>query len=659
MQQPESHISHPKYRADIDGLRAFAVLSVVFYHAFPKGAIGGGFIGVDVFFVISGFLITSIIIGNLKNRSFSYTEFYKRRVRRIFPALTIVLLFCVIFGWFSLLSSEYKSLGKHTLGGIGFVSNLILLGETSYFNTTADATPLLHLWSLAIEEQFYIIWPLWLGLIWRRQWNFITLTSLAILASFCINILSFPAHADAGFYSPLSRFWELMAGGLLAYVTPHSATVNKKIHDAKSVAGLGLLILGLFLIEKTRAFPSWWALLPTTGTVLLISAGPEALCNRKVLSSKVAVWFGKISYPLYLWHWPLLSLAFILNNYEPLTRSCKNSIIALSIALAYATYKLVETPVRAHLKVPTSRLLGAFSLVGMLAASVLIFDGLPNRAVHKNEARVFVDRYVKLHKFGLAEAYQERCDFYDWATGGNKGVIDIACTTTNGINPTYLLWGDSHAQALSFGFRKNLASGVQLAHIATSGCQPKISRDPKNGANKAACQASNDLAMKFIQEHRPARVFVAQGESHELTDWFKVADFVRANKGELILIGPVPQWRPSLPIVVARHLNVQYDYVGEGLDARIATTNSKLKTTYPQGGGVTYVSIMDALCRTNECLAKVPSSDPFDLLVVDYGHLSPAGSDFVARTVFKSLLRPPAATQTAPPGRSDLAHGER
>lgn len=637
--RPSEALTHPKYRADIDGLRAAAILSVVGFHAFPE-FVAGGFIGVDIFFVISGFLISTIIFGNLQNDSFSYLEFYRRRVRRIFPALVIVLFACLGFGWFGLSASEYQQVGKHTLGGIGFVSNLMLWGESGYFSSSAEVKPLLHLWSLAIEEQFYIVWPILLGLVWKLKWNFLAITSVVALLSFGFNLLSFPEHAEAAFYSPLSRFWELMIGGLLAYVVLYKPASIAKCRNAQSIVGLTLVAVGLVFINKARAFPSWWALLPTLGAVLLISAGPAGWCNRIALSNKVIVWFGRISYPLYLWHWPLLSMALILNSGEPTTQTVRIGLVLLATILAWLTYKAIETPIRVYGKGSTLQLLGVFCLVGVFAAYTMSFDGLPDRTANKENTRVFLDRYNKLHKFGLSDYYQERCDFYDWPNGGNKGVIDKACTAVSGSRPAYLLWGDSHAQALSFGFRKNISPMVQLALVATSGCKPKLKHDPVNGANKAACQVSNELAMDFIKKNKPMRVFVAQGEEHDLTDWFEIARFVEANQGELVLIGPVPQWRPSLPIIAAKGLKVvQRDYISEGLDAKIIETNAKLRATYADSN-VRYVSLIDKLCRANECRARVPSNDEFNLLVMDYGHLTPAGSDFVVKNLLEGLLQP-------------------
>ena len=220
------HLTHPNYRADIDGLRAIAVIAVVFYHAFPGSKVlTGGFIGVDIFFVISGYLISTIIIGNLERGSFSFIEFYSRRIRRIFPALLTILIASIVFGWFALLAYEYKQLGKQIAGGAGFISNFLFWQESGYFDNAVDTKPLLHLWSLGIEEQFYIIWPLILWLAFKKRVYVFTMLITIMAASFSLNINEVTSNGVAAFYSPQTRFWELLAGSILAYLTLH-----KKIH---------------------------------------------------------------------------------------------------------------------------------------------------------------------------------------------------------------------------------------------------------------------------------------------------------------------------------------------------------------------------------------------------------------------------------------------
>ncbi|MES2481134.1 MAG: acyltransferase, partial [Pseudomonadota bacterium] len=307
-----------------------AVLSVVVFHAFP-GAIWGGFIGVDVFFVISGFLISTIIFENLAQGTFSFTTFYARRIKRIFPALLLVLAASLAFGWFALFSQEYQQLGRHIAAGAGFVANLVLRGEAGYFDNSAETKPMLHLWSLGVEEQFYIVWPLVVWLAWRLRLRLGLITLVMAALSFALCVKGVRSDAVAAFYSPLTRFWELLFGTLLAWLmlegkkaeSPGAGTpwqrlagflagdrrAGHTLSDALSFGGLLLLVVGFWGIRKSFSFPGAWALLPVLGATLIIAAGPQAWVNRTLLSHRLAVWFGLISFPLYLWHWPLLSFA--------------------------------------------------------------------------------------------------------------------------------------------------------------------------------------------------------------------------------------------------------------------------------------------------------------------------------------------------------------
>jgi peptidoglycan/LPS O-acetylase OafA/YrhL len=345
-----TEIPNHQYRSDIDGLRAFAVLSVVLFHAFPE-FITGGFIGVDVFFVISGFLISTIIFEKLDQGSFSFTDFYARRVRRIFPALILVLVTSFILGWCILFVSEYKQLGKHIAGGAGFIANFILWSESSYFDNLADTKPLLHLWSLGIEEQFYIVWPPILWAAWRLRLRILPIILAIAIASFAWNLYSISIDPVATFYSPLTRFWELLIGSILAYVTVFHARYPKLAVNSIAQAniyswiGCGLFIIGLLLINKESGFPGGWALLPTLGAAFMIKAGPSAWFNRVVLGNSVLVWFGLISYPLYLWHWSLLSFSRILSSGVP-ELEIRIGVVVLSVLLSWMTYRFVEKPIR-------------------------------------------------------------------------------------------------------------------------------------------------------------------------------------------------------------------------------------------------------------------------------------------------------------------------
>lgn len=427
------HLSHPKYRRDIDGLRAIAVLSVVAFHAFPEW-IKGGFIGVDVFFVISGYLISTIIYENLDSGTFSFTEFYLRRVKRIFPALLLVLVSCYAFGWFSLLGDEYMQLGKHIAGGAGFVSNLVLWSESGYFDNAAETKPLLHLWSLGVEEQFYIFWPLLLWFAYRRCLNLLSIGILVALLSFGLNLHQVKVDAVADFYSPQTRFWELMLGSILAWVTlykPNFTAANaprlerwvaRVLYDsarrasgtslasAISVAAALLLAFGFWHIDKRLGFPGKWALVPVLSAVMLIFAGPGAWVNRVILSNRIAVWIGLISFPLYLWHWPLLTYARIIHSKVP-AAPARGAIVLLSIVLAWLTYRLVERPVRLGsigARFTVAALVVLMPLVGVVGYNTFDRYGLPFRDVVKINVSIDTGKdggpgVALVHDCGLSE----------------------------------------------------------------------------------------------------------------------------------------------------------------------------------------------------------------------------------------------------------------
>ena len=378
---PAPALSHPKYRPDIDGLRAIAVLSVVIFHAFPE-TLKAGFIGVDIFFVISGYLISSIIFENLDRGSFSFGQFYGRRIKRIFPALTLVLLSCLIFGWFGLLGDEFRQLGKHMAAGAGFVSNFFLWQESGYFNNAAETKPLLHLWSLAIEEQFYIFWPLIVWLTWKRKTLFLIVFIGLIVASLAYNVYLVRLDPTATFFSPATRIWELLAGVLLAYmrVRPTAWQPSQRQLQIASTLGMLLLAIGFYRIDRNRPYPGTWALLPILGSFCLIFAGPTAWFNRFVLSNRLLVWVGLISFPLYLWHWPMLSLMRIVESGAP-EPYFRNIALALSVLLAWMTYYFVEKPIRSDGKsgLKIAVLASLVTALGLGGLAIYLNNGIPAR----------------------------------------------------------------------------------------------------------------------------------------------------------------------------------------------------------------------------------------------------------------------------------------
>jgi len=483
-------LGHLPYRPDIDGLRALAVLSVVLFHAFP-GWLRGGFIGVDVFFVISGFLISSIVLRELQQGVFSFATFYARRVRRIFPALILVLAVCLAFGWLALFPDEYAQLGKHVVGGAGFSANLFYWAQVGYFDTAADTKPLLHLWSLGIEEQFYILWPVLLLLAWKRGLNLVLVAALLAIVSFLVNVGGLAQHASATFYSPASRAWELLLGAGLAclHARPgaslHLMPRLRLAPNSLAWSGAILLAAGLALITREHRFPGWLALLPAVGALLLIGAGPQAWFNRVVLSNRLLVWVGLISYPLYLWHWPLLSFARIVESREP-APAIRAGALLLAILLAWLTYRVLERPLRTG---PPARRVAALCALMLACAGgggyIYLNDGLPARKpIQDSQANqqaliIFEDK-------ARADACKKRYGF--------ESVYEYCVMSDATRDPSVVLLGDSHAYHVLYGLMKHYDGiGENLLMLATR--HPYWGVDPNEHPYQKTTQAMLEMAL--------------------------------------------------------------------------------------------------------------------------------------------------------------------
>ena len=494
------HLIHPKYRADIDGLRAIAVLSIVFFHAFPH-ALGGGFIGVDIFFVISGFLISTIIFSSLQQNRFSLIDFYSRRIKRIFPALILVLTACYLFGWFALLAPEYTQLGKHIAGGASFISNFIFLKESGYFDNSADTKPLLHLWSLAVEEQFYIVWPLILWLAWKQRINMLTIIIVVAIISFALNVGNVQHRTARVFFSPQTRFWELLAGSALAHAslcqqniflmlkhkfhlwfgsTIHTqvpAKINHALTNVQSILGTLMILIGVIAVNKGRIFPGWWALLPVVGSMLVISAGMQAWINHKVLSSRILVWFGLISFPLYLWHWPLLAFARIMEEKTP-SGVIRLIAVLISIILAWLTYLFIERPIRKgkHGKVLAAVLLLIMTLIGAVG-------------YHSMYNKGFVDRYRLLEKRSASFEWPEHMNHTaDCISKFGPEYSQYCLIDDIRKSPEILLIGDSNANHLYLGL--NIATkGKNLLNLGRGACLPFLGVSTRLAQGEVHCES--------------------------------------------------------------------------------------------------------------------------------------------------------------------------
>lgn len=641
----------PGYRPDIDGLRALAILPVVAFHAFP-GSVPGGFIGVDVFFVISGYLISRLIFERLARGTFTLPDFYARRIRRIFPALAVVLAACLAWGWTSLFAEDFARLGKHTAAGAGFVANLVLWTEAGYFDAASETKPLLHLWSLGIEEQFYLVWPPILALAWARAWGLPIVFLLLLGGSFLFNVVQVRSDEVAAFYSPLTRLWELLLGGSFAYAALagagaiaappwvarlcRTALAPGRWKAVAGIAGLACLAAAAFAFDADTSFPGWRAGLPTGGALLLIAAGPDGWVNRKILSWRPLVWIGLISYPLYLWHWPLLAFANL--SAAPPSLELRASLVALSVLLATATYLLIEWPIRFRWRgrAPIAALCTVVAAVGLGGYGTFANEGFYDRPINRSDEAHFIQYYERLRTRGLAGPYRAECDFMEWTTEATRESIAADCTTP-GERGTVFLWGDSHAQALSAGLRAVLPPGMRLAQVTTSGCAPRL-REANPLAQGGRCARANGFALQRIAELRPDLVVLAQIMAHEATDWIELARAVRERgAGRVVLVGPAPQWLPTLPLVIVNHYwGRDVGRVAHGVESGILATDALLRERLAGSTALEYISLVGALCKDDGCQAVVPGNG--ELMAVDNGHLSPAGSLYVAQTVLAPRL---------------------
>jgi peptidoglycan/LPS O-acetylase OafA/YrhL len=455
------------YRRDIDGLRALAVTVVVAFHAFPA-AVPGGYVGVDVFFVISGFLISRILFDEASATGrIDLLAFYRRRLRRIVPALALVLAAVLAFGWLTLLPEEYANLGRDAAGSAGFVANLVFWSGAGYFAPGAEHTPLLHLWSLAIEEQFYLVWPL-LVMAFARNPRLRALAMGAILLA-SLGICLAGDSAIGSFYSPFTRAWELLAGAVLAALPVRGPNrAGSVVAEFAALAGIGLILFAAFAFATDTPWPGWRTLLPVAGAILLIGPASGSRLSKALLANPLAVGLGLVSYPLYLWHWPLLSFAHILHAGPP-TAAARLVLVALALVLSILTFRLVEKPLRFGPWAARAPAMAAASLVLLAAAGLALqrSDGVPSRAI------------TQLNQLALSARL-----------GEGSEMTKPGCLVTNAPVPrpysfcrhdtvlpsTAVAWGDSKAEALYWGLVRashagKVGTGWDLMGLL-GGCPP-------------------------------------------------------------------------------------------------------------------------------------------------------------------------------------------
>lgn len=659
--------AHLIYRPSIDGLRAIAVISVLISHIFPK-VLPGGFVGVDVFFIISGFLIGKIILERLESNNFSFFDFYSRRVRRIFPVLIIVLIFTYVVGWFTLLPVEFAELGKHIAAGALFSSNLVLWSEAGYFSTASELKPLLHLWSLGIEEQFYLVWPLLLWIFWRKKNVVLVLIAILISLSFLSNLYLTTHNPTSSFFLPFPRFWELCLGSLIALLSIREKnnvpdadkvglyrTLNTHkavVLECCSVVGLIFILLAIILLTPEKKFPGYWALLPTLGASLIIVAGENTFINRKILSSRLFVFLGLISYPLYLWHWPIIAYYNISQPTISASVDCgiRFAILFVSIFMAWLSYNFVEKNLRLYKK----ELLKFYGLLFFMA----ILGGV-GFVTFKNNG--FIARYPaqisELIKIGNVYEYfklgENIRDGKCHSTNVSVSLESRIDTCAQRRNSMVFLWGDSYAAVLYSGLEKiSKERNFGIAQFTVGNAPPFFEQD-KIAANNKNLNLINSESLEAAKILQPEIIIISwmnggmnaydtpEKSMHGLAETVKKIRSVSANS-RIVVVGPVPEWDKTLV-----HSMIGYwkntpmhppapTYMKYGLRPETEKWDSKFKVEMPKIG-VTYISALDAMCREDGCLTRVgPKSS--DLTAVDSGHLTKSSSEYFVKKIEKKIF---------------------
>lgn len=483
---------NPAYRPDVDGLRAVAVLAVILYHA-GLVALPGGYVGVDIFFVISGFVITGAIQPDMAAGRFLVRDFYERRIRRIFPALFFMVAVSLCIGWFVMMPDDLKRLGQSSVANAFFASNFFFLKDTGYFGATAAAKPLLHTWSLAVEEQFYLLLPLYLVLLQRWSESAMRWVTLGLaVASLVLAAVATRYEPNASFFMLPTRAWELLAGVMLAQrMLPASRSIRGEW--VRALLGIGLIAFALTSYTEKTPFPGIAAIPPVLGAVLIISAGTRSGVRVNAwLASKPMVFIGQISYPLYLWHFPMLGFA----SYMSLTGLSMAQMVAVNAAIVLAalvSWRFLEQPIRQRKVLAGQRPIFAF---GVACIAVTLLVGLALHVGRGFESRFDGDRLKIVRGMTDRIANKDAC-MNVAADQIAKG--ELCILGTKGMASTnVVVWGDSHAEALAPGIDAIATGARRSAFFAGQhGCSIGLHLQETGWADRS-CAAFSRAMLDYL-----------------------------------------------------------------------------------------------------------------------------------------------------------------
>jgi peptidoglycan/LPS O-acetylase OafA/YrhL len=622
------------YREDIDWLRAIAVLAVVAFH-FEAPAVFGGFVGVDIFFVISGYLITGIIQSEVASGTFSFAQFYERRVRRLLPALYAMVALTAIPSFHYLLTSERLEFFRSVAAVVTFTSNFFFWFQTGYFDHAAVEKPLLHTWSLAVEEQFYLALPLLLwGLLYLARGKRLALPialGALTLASFALSIwlMKTDRSANAFFMSP-PRAWEFLIGGLVAM--PGFPVLRNKL--ALAIArGIALLLLAIpiFSLRQGPGFPGFNALAPCIGAVMFIwsGIGVPTLARSRTSPLSVAKFFGQISYSLYLWHWPLFTFARFSKSSLVLDASDKLALFALTVLISWLSWRFVEQPFRQRTLAPTRR--AAFRIAG-LSTAVLLAGGLSG--IFLSQTPSDADRAaLQLESYNTYD-YQPLYRYGSCFTPGS-GAFDDLCLGFAAGKTNVLLWGDSLTAHYFHGLSKSTdPQAVNILQATQAACMPTFNAAAQG---TASCRSFASQMDSFFGDHKPDLVILS-------ADWLEYArpprfDGMIADLKQtiaklnglgvaVVLFGPAVQFRSRLPSMLMRaHLRNVEARPDDFVLPDIFALDEKMKAALPGNEKFSYISVLDAICPARQCPLTLDGGIP---LSWDHAHLTAEGSVYVA-----------------------------
>ncbi|MDW8845684.1 acyltransferase family protein [Erwinia sp. MMLR14_017] len=623
-----------KYRADVDGLRALAVLPVIAYHM-GAGGIPGGFTGVDIFFVISGYLICGIIYNGATSNTFSYLEFYKRRCLRILPPLFVVLLSTLAFGYYHLLPAQFSDLSDSTLATLLFSSNIFFWKTTGYFAGPAELKPLLHTWSLAVEEQFYIIFPVILLFVVRFFRQRATQVMLLIITvSLLLSIYAVTRKPTFTFYMLPTRAWELALGGIIAVagLEAKMSNISQGIKHLMSLAGLALILFGFLWLDTSKPFPAWNALWPCLGSFLIVLAGQQAAVSR-VLALKPIVYIGMISYCLYLWHWPIIVYSRMFFNFAPGLREAV--IIGLTFGLAIASRYLIELPFRYKLAVIRSGRIVTASVMGL----VVLASGTLYKGHIDNNAGQFSAQALALAKYSQYKEMPEfnyqyrlgRC-FVDGKSQEDKPYDRDYCLKTSASAKNYLLIGDSHAAHLWRALSLAAGQGVNVIQATSAGCKPLYQQALRNPCTDLV----DYLYSSWVPQHKIDGIIIsARWAPEDIAPLKETLKHLKSVSDNVIVMGPTIEYSESLPDLLAYQTDGRKDLVAASIDHSIKATDSAMKQAM-QDVATRYISVYAIICPGDICRGLASDGHPISN---DYGHFTLSGAKDVANQAMVEMHR--------------------